>query len=113
MYLTPSITPLADKDEFCKLQALKYKYADDKSAPYTPQEKLAMLPLQLTRYLFKRKIGTLPYDVEDMTGDRQKYYRSLDLEGKKLNIDKDFVALMSGSKFKTFGRDSPKKIQFF
>ena len=45
MYLPRISITLIDKSDFCKLQALKYKFAEDKSADHSPDEKIALLPL--------------------------------------------------------------------
>lgn len=98
--------------DFCKQQAAKYKFADQKNACFSLEEKVALLPAQLTRWLFKNRIGHLPYEVEDVTGERQLYYTSFDVAQKIKDIDRNFVELMSGSKFSAHLPSSPKKVQF-
>lgn len=73
---------------------------------------MALLPAQLTRFLFKNRIGHLPYEVEDVTGEKQLFYSSFDISNKVKAIDREFVDLMSGTKFSARTPSSPKKIQF-
>ena len=65
------------------------------------------------RFIFKQKIGTLPYEVEDISGENQLFYSSFDVNNKLKDIDRNFVELMSGSKFVVDRMvASPKKIKF-
>lgn len=39
--------------EFCKKQAAQYKYADNNDGKYSLEEKVALMPMQLTKWVFK------------------------------------------------------------
>ena len=112
--------PDVDKDlsrpelhDFCKQQAARFKFADNKLANHSLDEKVTLLPLQLLRFIFKHQIGVCPYEVEDTTGQQQLYYNSFEISQKIKEIDRDFIAIMSGTKFNNFGSaDSPKRIKF-
>ena len=63
--------------------------------------------------MFKNRVGSLPYEVEDLTGDQQLYYKRFEVSQQLKDSDRQFVELMSGSKFShREGLPSPKKIQF-
>jgi hypothetical protein len=54
---------------FCKQFASRLKFAECKNQEVSVEERAALLPLQMLRFLFKNHIGVLPFEVEDTTGE--------------------------------------------
>ena len=62
------------------MQKARYKYADVKDFNQSIEEKVALLPLQAIRFIFKNHIGTLPYEVEDIMGQQLLYYSGFEVK---------------------------------
>lgn len=105
-------TSLADSKSVCKQAAHRLKQALSASDPTSVDERLALLPTKLMRYLFKNQIGQLPYDMERCSGERGEFYEGLDVSGRLNEIDREYVEVMSGAKFNARGPNSPQRSKF-
>ena len=60
------------------MQTARFKHdISDLNRPL--EEKIAMLPVQCIRFQFKSHVGTLPYEVEDLSGQQLLYYSNFEV----------------------------------
>jgi hypothetical protein len=76
------------------------------------EERVALLPTKLMRYVFKNQIGQVPYEIEECSSDRAEFYKNLNVTGRLNEIDRDYVEVMSGAKFSSRGPNSPQRSKY-
>ena len=103
---------LADNKALCKQAAHRLKKVIEVSDPKSVEERVALLPSKLMRYVFKNQIGQVPYEIEECSSDRAEFYKNLNVTGRLNEIDRDYVEVMSGAKFSSRGPNSPQRSKY-